>query len=122
MVTLVHLQAIGRFSDAVTLFLNKMNIAHSIRRYPGATIRGEDGSGKDADHGWGPLPVPQGFADKPTVKLSGSAKLEEDVRWWLHPARDKVNLAVTIKVDKKKPHLIIDKWQYANGELERLSK
>lgn len=124
MTTRTHSQVIEEFLIAVQSALADRGLGHSVSRYAGGDIRGEEGSGKQPDLGWGPMPVPQGFPDKPTVTVEvavseSQEKLERDVRWWLNPARGGANLTVTIKVDRKKPRLTIAKWQRVDDQIER---
>jgi hypothetical protein len=115
MVTIIH-SDIGQFVNlALTRVITQMGLASYVRFYAGATIR-EDGRGKESDQGWGPLLVPQGCPDKPTVTLEvgvseSHIKLRRDVDWWLHPAKGNVNTTVTIQVDRKRPRLMIDRWE-----------
>jgi hypothetical protein len=122
MVTIIH-SDIGQFVNlALTRVITQMGLAANVRFYAGATIR-EEGCGKEADQGWGPLPVPQGFLDKPTVTLEvgvseSHIKLRRDVEWWLHPARGNVNTTITIKVDRKRHRLMIDRWERIAGVVQ----
>lgn len=124
MVTRTHAEINGAFATAVILALADAGLVHSVRQYPHVTIEGDKASGKEPDHGWGPMIAPQGFPDRPTVALEvavseSQEKLERDVRWWLNPHRGNANLTVTIKVDRKKPRFTIAKWQRVDGEIER---
>ncbi|KAJ5154416.1 uncharacterized protein N7500_009855 [Penicillium coprophilum] len=122
MVTIIH-SDIGQFVNlALTRVITEMGLAACVRFYAGATIR-EEGLGKEGDQGWGPLPPPQGFADKPTVTLEvgvseSHVKLLRDVEWWLHPSKGNVNTTVTIKVDRKRPQLLIDRWERIDGMIQ----
>ncbi|KAJ5801088.1 uncharacterized protein N7518_003156 [Penicillium psychrosexuale] len=122
MVTIIH-SDIGQFVNlALTRVITQMGLAACVRFYAGATIR-EEGRGKEGDQGWGPLPAPQGFPDKPTVTLEvgvseSHMKLRGDVEWWLHPAKGNVNTTVTIKVDRMRPRLMIDRWERIDGGVQ----
>ncbi|KAJ5826699.1 hypothetical protein N7447_003462 [Penicillium robsamsonii] len=122
MVTIIH-SDIGQFVNlALTRVITQMGLAACVRFYAGATIR-EEGRGKEGDQGWGPIPVPQGFSDKPTVTLEvgvseSHVKLRRDVDWWLHPAKGNANTTVTIKVDRKRPRLMIDRWERIDGVVQ----
>ncbi|KAJ5970262.1 uncharacterized protein N7479_000180 [Penicillium vulpinum] len=105
MITIIH-SDIGQFINlALTRVITQMGLAAYVRFYAGATIR-EEGCGKEGDQGWGPLPVPQGFPDKPTVTLE------------LYPAKGNVNTTVTIKVDRKRPRLMVDRWERIDGVVQ----
>ncbi|OQE37270.1 hypothetical protein PENCOP_c010G02607 [Penicillium coprophilum] len=122
MVTIIH-SDIGQFVNlALTRVITEMGLAACVRFYAGATIR-EEGRGKEGDQGWGPFPAPQGFPDKPTVILEvgvseSHIKLQRDVEWWLHPSKGNVNTTLTIKVDRKRPHLLIDRWERIEGMIQ----
>ncbi|KAJ5788610.1 hypothetical protein N7457_003600 [Penicillium paradoxum] len=122
MVTIIH-SDISQFANlALTRVIIQMGLAANVRFYAGATI-GEEGQGKEADQGWGPLPAPQGFPDKPTVTLEvgvseSHIKLQRDVDWWLHPAKGNVNATLIIKVDRKRPRLMIDRWERIDGVVQ----
>lgn len=88
MITRTHTQTTGAFSSAVILALANVDLVHSVREYPQASIEGDKDNGKELDLGWGPMTAPQGFPDRPTVTLEvavskSQEKLERDVRWWL---------------------------------------
>lgn len=123
MVTIIH-SDIGQFVNlALTRVITQMGLAACVRFYAGATIS-EEGCGKEGDQGWGPLPVPGGFPNKPTVTLEvgvseSHIKLWRDVEWWLHPAKGNVNTTVTIEVDRKRPRLMIDRWERIDGVVQR---
>lgn len=119
MVTIFHSDISQFINLALMRVIIEMGLADNVRFYAGATIK-EEGRGKEADQGWGPLPVPQGFPAKPTVTLEvgvseSHIKLRRDVEWWLHPAKGNVNTTVTIKVDRKRPWLMIDRWERIDG-------
>ncbi|KGO74885.1 hypothetical protein PITC_043860 [Penicillium italicum] len=126
MVTIIH-SDIGQFINlALTRVITQMGLAAYVRFYAGATIR-EEGRGKEGDQGWGPLPVPQGFPNKPTVTLEvgvseSHAKLQRDVEWWLHPAKGNANTTVTIKVDRKRLRLMIDRWERIDGVVQSIQQ
>lgn len=122
MVTIIHSDISQFINLALTRVITQMGLADNVRFYAGATIR-EEGRGKEADQGWGPLPVPQGFPHKPTVTLEvgvseSHTKLRRDVEWWLHPAKGNVNITVTVKVDRKRPRLMIDRWERIDGVVQ----
>lgn len=124
MVTILYSDISQFFNLALMRLITQMGLAANVRFYAGATISEEgEGGGKEADQGWGPLPVPQGFPNRPTVTLEvgvseSHIKLRRDMEWWLHPAKGNVNTAFTIKVDRKCPRVMIDRWERIDGVVQ----
>lgn len=123
MMTQEHSQAIEAFDDAILEALRPMNLKKAIQTFSGATIR-TDNEGKEADHGWGPLRPPPGRARKPTIALEVAvsetpAKIQHDVDFWLDPNRGNANIAITLRVNRKKPLITIDKWEWQNQQSQR---
>lgn len=122
MVTMIH-SDIGQFvNQELILGITSMGLLNDIRYYSGATVRGE-GRGKEGDQGWGPPPPNPAVDGKPTVTLEvgvseSQAKLQRDVEWWLHPDKGNANITITIKVDRKRPRLMIDRWEHIHGVIQ----
>ncbi|KAJ5584775.1 uncharacterized protein N7459_004575 [Penicillium hispanicum] len=124
MVTLIHTNVSQFINLALIRVFTQMGLADSVQFYSGATIR-EEGRGKEADQGWGPLPDQEGHPSKSSVTLEvgvseSHAKLRRDVDWWLHPAKGNANMTVTIKVDRRRPRLMIDRWERIDGVVQSI--
>ncbi|KAJ5215792.1 uncharacterized protein N7498_002199 [Penicillium cinerascens] len=126
MVTLEHSQAATAFHDAIFEALEPMNLHKAIQTFSGVTIKAGDG-GKEPDHGWGPIRPPPGYARKPTIALEVAvsetpAKLQQDVDFWLDPNRGNANIVITLRVNRKKPLITIDKWERRNQQSQRVQQ
>ncbi|KAJ5361938.1 hypothetical protein N7541_002782 [Penicillium brevicompactum] len=100
-----------------------MKADHLRKNNPSTSTITQQGCGKEADQGWGPFPVPRGFPDKPTVTLEmgvleSHTKLQQDAEWWLHPAKDNANITLSMKVDRRRPRIMIDWWERIDGVVQ----
>lgn len=123
MITDEHSQAAAALGNAIYAALQPMHLEFAIQTFAGKTIRA-GGRGKEADYGWGPLRPPPGYARKPTIALEVAvsetpAKLQQDVEFWLDPNRGNANIAITLRVNRKKPLITIDKWERRNQQSQR---
>ena len=119
----IHTEVLSRFHEMIFLALTNMGLRSEFHNYTGTTIRG-NGSGKEADSGWGPSSTEPEYTGKPTITLEvavseSQAKFERDVGWWLSPTKGGANMTLTVKVDRRAPVLTVDKWQWVDGEIER---
>ncbi|KAJ5159556.1 uncharacterized protein N7482_006560 [Penicillium canariense] len=124
MVTEEHSQAAHAMNQAISKALQPMKLETTIQAFSGVTIR-SDGRGKEADYGWGPLRPPPGYARKPTIALEVTvsetpAKIRQDVLFWLDPNRGNANIAITLRVNRNKPLITIEKWEYQNQQSQRM--
>ncbi|KAJ5863602.1 uncharacterized protein N7529_005518 [Penicillium soppii] len=116
MTTRKHSQAIEAFGYAIMDQLSRMGLRSIVETFSGTAIKA-GASGKQGDHGWSPLRPPCGYPHHPTVVLEVAvsetkAKLERDVLFWLDPERGNANIAITLKVNRKKPVITIQKWEW----------
>lgn len=123
MMTQEHSQAMEAFDAVILEALRPMNLNRAIQTFSAVTIRADD-RGKEADHGWGPLRPPRGYARKPTVALEVAVseapeKTQRDVDFWLDPNRGNANIAITLRVNQTKPLITIDKWEWQNQQSQR---
>ncbi|KAJ5214021.1 hypothetical protein N7449_001190 [Penicillium cf. viridicatum] len=107
----------GVFHDAVIEALRPMGLNKTaILRYGGASINVGGGNTKEPDWGWGPRRHPRGVANRPSVVLEvglsePETKLRNDARMWVDPARGEANMAITIRVNRRKPMITIQTWE-----------
>lgn len=123
-----HAHAADTFASKVMNKIRDMGLETQIQRFPGTTITAGN-RGKQADQGWGPIHPPPGYDRKPTVVLEvavseSQAKLERDVQFWLDPAQGNANIALTLKINRKRPVVTIEKWQWdgANDRTQRVQR
>ncbi|KAJ5479600.1 hypothetical protein N7530_005109 [Penicillium desertorum] len=121
MVTGEHTELASAVHKAIDKALERMGLDEAIHNYHGVDID-VNRQKKQADMGWGPRRPPRGFPKRPTVILEVAVseterKLQRDVNLWLDPARGNANVAIAIKVNRKRPMISIDKWvwDHTNG-------
>ncbi|KAJ5817173.1 hypothetical protein N7447_009406 [Penicillium robsamsonii] len=113
-----HSEVAGVFHDAVMEALQPMGLNKAaIFRYGGATINVGGGNTKEPDLGWGPRQRPRGVANRPSVVLEvglsePETKLRNDARMWVDPTRGEASMAITIKVNHRKPMITIQTWEW----------
>ncbi|KGO75932.1 hypothetical protein PITC_058560 [Penicillium italicum] len=113
-----HSEVAGVFHDAVMEALQPMGLNKgAILRYGGASINIGDGNTKQPDWGWGPRRPPPGVGNRPSVVLEAGlsepeTKLRNDARMWVNPTRGEANMAITIKVNRRKPMITIQTWEW----------
>lgn len=122
MLTPEHDRACYAFGKAVDMALVPMGLDRTILPYAGVGIN-VNGRVKQADYGLGPRRPPpgrrppSGSPKKPTVVMEVAvsetqAKLRRDVDLWLNPERGNANVAISMKANRKKPVLTVDKWEW----------
>ncbi|KAJ5593795.1 uncharacterized protein N7459_000003 [Penicillium hispanicum] len=123
MPTQEHSQATHAFDSAISEALRPMHLDKAVQTFSKANIRIGD-RGKEGDHGWGPLRPPPGYLRKPAVTLEVAvsetpAKIKQDVDFWLDPNRGNANIAITLRVNRKKPLITIEKWEWQSQQSQR---
>ncbi|KAJ5178621.1 uncharacterized protein N7500_001320 [Penicillium coprophilum] len=112
-----HSEITGHFHDAVMRALKSMGFeTTAIFRYGGADINVGGGNTKQPDWGWGPARRP-GVTNRPSVVLEAGlsepeTKLRNDARMWVDPTRGEANMAITIKINRRKPMITIQTWEW----------
>ncbi|KAJ5931868.1 hypothetical protein N7516_006357 [Penicillium verrucosum] len=116
-----HTQIAFAFHKAIDVAIQRMGLDLAINQYAGTVIN-VNGQSKQPDMGWGPRRPPRGCTKRPVVILEvgvseSEAKLRRDAALWLNPNRGNANIAITIKLNRKRAHVKIDKWVWdgANG-------
>ncbi|CRL18364.1 unnamed protein product [Penicillium camemberti] len=120
-VTPEHTQIAFAVHKAIDRALERMGLDLAINQYQAVDID-VNGQIKQPDMGWGPTRTPRGRHRRPTVVLEMAVseterKLHRDVDLWLEPVRGNANVAITIKVNRQRPMISIDKlvWDHVNG-------
>ncbi|KAJ5818815.1 hypothetical protein N7474_004406 [Penicillium riverlandense] len=120
MVTDEHAAASEAFHDILMDAIRPMGLAKAVKRFGGASR-----PGKQADKAYGPHRPPPG-CDRywPTVVLEvavsePASKLTSDIRHWFGKSEGKVNIVLTIRVDRKRPFIAIEKWEMAEDRMNR---
>ncbi|KAJ5950561.1 uncharacterized protein N7479_008974 [Penicillium vulpinum] len=121
--SLEHLQAAGALHDTVTETLRPMGLHHALLLFGGANVDVGDGQVKGPDWGWCSRRPPLGVAKRPGVVVEvgvsePETKLCNDARFWVDPTKGKANMAITIKVDRRKPELKLNTREW-NSHLQR---
>lgn len=121
MVTPEHTQIGFTLHKAIDEALRHMGLDRAIHQYQAVDIE-VNGKSKQPDMGWGPTRTPRGVHKRPTVVLEVAVsetkkKLHRDVDLWLDPGRGNANVAIAIKVNRKRPMISIENWVWddANG-------
>lgn len=115
--TLEHSQA-TQFNHLLVFALEPMGLYMALQTYSMVTITADrTGNCKQGDHGWGPIRPPPGRSRKwPTVVLEGAssasesesrAKLQSDVRFWLHEIQGGMKIVLTLSINRQRPKIVI---------------
>jgi hypothetical protein len=109
-----HAQATQQIGLSIMEKLLHMGLRAAVKPFP--SIRA-GAQGKHPDNGWGPVRPPPGHDQKATVVVEvglseSQAKLERDVTFLLDPQKGKANIALTVKLNRRKPQITIDKYEW----------
>ena len=94
-----------------------------LKGYPGMKTEGED-RGKVADYSWGPIRGPRDGPRSAAVVLEvayseSQSKLDSDVRFWLDPHNSRANICLTLRINRSRPEIRIEKWERQNNRGHR---
>lgn len=100
-----------------------MGLMTALHGYPGANIEGED-RGKQPDYGWGPRRKVPGQPRNPSVTLEiayseSDSKLNTDVRFWLNTDHGNAKISLTLRIDRSRPQIRIEKWERQDDRAHR---
>jgi hypothetical protein len=113
-----HAEVSTIFHDAVMEALRPMGLNKTaIHRYGRTSISVGGGNTKEPDWGWGPRRRPRGVGNRPSVVLEvgvseSEAKLHNDARMWVDPTRGEASMAITVKINRRKPKITIQTWEW----------
>ncbi|KAF9252061.1 hypothetical protein DTO006G1_2808 [Penicillium roqueforti] len=115
-----HAQVSYGLQTEFTKILLPMGLCDAVEGFGNVNVNVGDGNVKRPDWGWGPLRPPRGAPRRPGVVLEvgvseTETKLRDDASMWVDPLRGQVKTAITIKVNRKKPELKLDKWEWDAG-------
>lgn len=120
MVTDEHAAASEAFNIIFLAAIRPMGLKNAVKLFGDATR-----PGKRADKAYGPHRPPPGY-DRywPTVVLEvavsePASKLTSDIRHWFGKSGRKVNMVLTIRVDRKRPFITIEKWEMDEDRMKR---
>ncbi|KAJ5444156.1 uncharacterized protein N7458_008028 [Penicillium daleae] len=102
---------------------NTMGLGNIIHGHPGVKFEGND-RGKVADYSWGPVRGPRDGPRSPSVALEVAysetdVKLNSDVRFWLDPDSSQANICLTLRINRSRPEIRIEKWERRNNRAHR---
>ncbi|KAJ6184861.1 hypothetical protein N7519_006162 [Penicillium mononematosum] len=127
METQEHAQAIQEFGYTIMRQLDDMRLRDVIQKF--STKVEADSQGKVPDNGWGPTRPNSDRDRRPTIVLEvgvseSQPKLEADTTFWLDPERGNANIVLTLKLNRKRAQITLDKyeWDKANGEINRVQR
>ena len=108
-----HEQAADRFGILLGHLAIQMNVFRRINCMASTLVRGHDRA-KQADRAWLPEPRQQ-EKQIPTVALEvgysqTSAKLENDIKWWLNEANGRMKMGITIDIKRGSGNIEIKSW------------
>ncbi|KAJ5794342.1 hypothetical protein N7457_000941 [Penicillium paradoxum] len=120
MTTPEHAQVAGELHGAVLRALLPMQLDKAIQVYGTVNVPVGNGNVKQPDGGWGPIRRPRGVANRPGVVVEvgvseSERKLRNNARMWVDPDRGEANMAITVKVNRKKAQIKIDTWEWDSG-------
>ncbi|KAJ5168124.1 uncharacterized protein N7482_003718 [Penicillium canariense] len=104
--------------------VSQMGLFSSLRGYPGALTERKKTKGKAPDYGWGPKRTARGQPLSPSVTLEiamseTEPKLNSDVRFWLNPDEGNADICLTLRINRSKPEIRIEKWVWQNDRIHR---
>ncbi|OQE22846.1 hypothetical protein PENFLA_c012G05447 [Penicillium flavigenum] len=101
--------------------LTPMNLSTSLQGYVGTITRGHS-RGKIPDYGWRPRRPGQPSTPSVTLEVALSesdSKLNSDVRFWLNPDDSDTNICLTLRINRSRPEIRIEKWERQNDKPHR---
>lgn len=106
----------GFFDKAIEPLLWNMDLTYHLEQ-DGSTKIDVGGANREPDGQWVLNPVPAGSPSKPTLILEVGlsetmAKLRRDAQMWTDPNRGGINIAMMLKVDRRKPKITIEMWTW----------
>ncbi|KAJ5687412.1 hypothetical protein N7536_010031 [Penicillium majusculum] len=115
-----HSQVAGELHAAVLIALLPMGLKQKIQVYEGVNVPVGNGNVKQPDGGWGPIRHARGVPIRPGVVVEVGVSdsetiLRNDARMWVDPARGEADMAITLKVNRRKPQLKFDTWEWDSG-------
>ncbi|KAJ5602783.1 hypothetical protein N7537_005739 [Penicillium hordei] len=118
-----HSAAADVVNTTILQTLIPMGLITALRGYPGATVEGAD-RGKQPNYGWGPKRRVPGQPRGPSITLqvaysASDLKLTSDVRFWLNPDYGNANICLTLRIDRSRPEIRIEKWERQNNKAHR---
>lgn len=120
-----HSEAADAVNTAILEKLIPMGMSSCLQGFAGAKIRQEGRPrGKQADYGWGPIRRPRGQRRSPSVTLEVAypetdSKLNSDVRFWLNPEDGNANICLTLRINRSRPEIRMEKWERRNDRPHR---
>ncbi|KAK4861471.1 hypothetical protein LT330_003506 [Penicillium expansum] len=120
MTTPEHAQAAMALNSEVLEILQPMGLFRALQGFGGVNIDVGNGSIKQPDWGWGPIRRSRGDPQRPKVVVEvavseTATNLRNNARLWVDPVRGRANLAITVKVNRKKPQITIDTYEWDSG-------
>lgn len=115
-----HSQVVAELHAAVLLALLPKGLNKKIQVYGGVNVPVGNGNVKQPDGGWGPIRHTRGIPIRPGVVVEvgvsvSETKLRNDAGMWVDPVRGEANMAIAIKVNRRKPQLKFDTWEWDSG-------
>lgn len=115
-----HSQVAGELHAAVSLALLPMGLNKKIQVYGGVNVPVGNGNVKQPDGGWGPIRHTRGIPIRPGVVVEvgvseSETKLRNNARMWVDPVRGEANMAITVKVNRRKPQIKFNTWEWDSG-------
>ncbi|KOS43164.1 hypothetical protein ACN38_g5982 [Penicillium nordicum] len=115
-----HSQVAGALHTAVSIDLLPTDLHEAIQVYGGVNVPVGNGNVKQPDGGWGPIQHTLGVPERPGVVVEvgvseTETKLRNDAIMWVDPVRGEANMAITVKVNRRKAQLKMDTWEWGSG-------
>lgn len=116
-----HAAAGDLVSTVIREAITPMNLSTSLQGYTGKTTRGRS-RGKTPDYSWRPRQPGQPSSPSVTLEVAWSesdSKLNSDVRFWLNPDDSDTNICLTLRINRSRPEIRIEKWERQNDKAHR---
>lgn len=117
--------AAGLLNTEIMLALQYMGLDRAVEHLTWRCSVQGDKKEKKADLGWGPLRPSGGRGQEwpaLAVEVAGSdcqAKLNSDIRFWLHESRGETKVLLTMRINRCMPAIAIEKWELQNDQIQR---
>ncbi|KAJ5382480.1 hypothetical protein N7517_000391 [Penicillium concentricum] len=117
MSTLEQVQTTSALYTAVAETFRHMGLNHATQWFGGVNVDVGNGKTKQPDGGWSPIRPPPGGARRPGVVVEiglsePETKLPNDARMWVDPGKGEANMAITVKINRRKPELKLHTWEW----------
>ncbi|CRL23182.1 unnamed protein product [Penicillium camemberti] len=119
MTTTEHAEVSMALNTEIMEILQRMGLHRAVLGYGKVDVDVGNGDTKRPDWGWGPIRRSDG-PKRPQVVVEVAVsetetKLRNDARMWVDPVKGQAYMAIAIKVDRTKPMITLDTYEWDSG-------